>query len=233
LRVKPAPTQNRKSGFDPQLPNFPMLTERLVTTAPNAARYAVDVLRHHGLVAFPTDTVYGLAAWPFKTEAVERLIAAKGHTPNHRAERAIAILLSQWADLPTVTRDLAPGALALARRFWPGPLTLVVPRHAALPNAFGAEEGIGVRWPAHPFAEALLRVSGPLAVTSANRLDDPPPLTAADVLSRLEGRIDLILDGGPAPGGVPSTVVDCTTTKPKLLREGPLAWQQIDTTQIP
>jgi L-threonylcarbamoyladenylate synthase len=120
-------------------------------------------------------------------------------------------------------------ALTLAVHFWPGPLTLVVPKHPDLPAAVSATATVGVRLPDHPVARALLRTAGPLAVTSANRTGGANPSTARDVLEQLGGRIALVIDGYRTPGGVPSTVVDCTGIQPQILREGPVSLDDIRT----
>jgi L-threonylcarbamoyladenylate synthase len=195
-----------------------MDTEVSSAAAPDTLRYAGDVLRHNGLVAFPTDTVYGVAAHLSRPEAIRRLYVVKGRS----TDKAIAVLVGRVDDLASVTADLTPAARALARRFWPGPLTLVLARHPGLPAAVSALATVGVRLPDHPVARALLEQVGPLAVTSANRTGEANPLTAADVLAQLGGRIELIVDGGRVPGGVPSTVVDCTGPVPQVLREGPV-----------
>jgi L-threonylcarbamoyladenylate synthase len=118
-------------------------------------------------------------------------------------------------------------ALTLAAHFWPGPLTLVIPKHPDLPEAVSATSTVGVRVPDHAAARALLQASGPLAATSANLSGQPSPSTAEEVRAQLGGRIPLILDGGRTPGGVPSTVVDCLGAEPKVLREGPISSQEI------
>ncbi len=191
---------------------------RVVTDAdPNATAYALDVLNHHGLVAFPTDTVYGLGAAVFDPIGVDRLYGVKGR--NHT--KAIAVLLSDLDQLERVARDLPALARRLAAAFWPGPLTLVVPKHPDVPEAVSADETIGVRIPDHDLARKLIARAGPLAVTSANLSGDGNTQTAREVLDQLEGRIDLVLDGGRAPGGLPSTVLDCRTEGLKVLRAGP------------
>jgi L-threonylcarbamoyladenylate synthase len=200
-----------------------MQTEVLPASDANALRYASDVLRNNGLVAFPTDTVYGVGALAFRAEAVQRLYVIKGRS----TEKAIAVLIASIADLPNVAGQLSPAAGKLAQRFWPGPLTLVVPKHPHLPEAVSALPTVGVRLPNHPVVQSLLSLTGPLAVTSANRSGEPNPLTAADVLAHLSGRIDLLLDGGRVPGGIPSTVVDCSGEKPAILREGPISAAEI------
>ena len=195
-----------------------MKTEILLTSDPNALRYAVDVLRYGGLVAFPTDTVYGVGALAFHREAVMRLYTVKGRP----TDKAIAVLLGREADLAQVTSELTPAARRLAEKFWPGSITLVVAKHPTLPEAISSLPTVGVRMPDHDFARQLLTLTGPMAVTSANRSGEPNAQTAADVMAQLAGRIELVLDGGRVPGGVPSTVVDCTAAEPRVLREGPV-----------
>ena len=196
-----------------------MKTETLPTSDPNVLRYAVDVLRYGGLVAFPTDTVYGVGALAFHREAVMRLYTVKGRS----TDKAIAVLLGREADLGQVTSALTPAAQRLAAKFWPGSITLVVPKHPQLPEAISSTPTVGVRMPDHDFARRLLTLTGPMAVTSANRSGEPNAQTAADVLAQLDGRIELVLDGGRVPGGVPSTVVDCTSAEPHILRDGPIS----------
>lgn len=201
-----------------------MQTTVLSAEAPEALRQAVAVLQRGGLVAFPTDTVYGVGALAFAAEAVQRLYEVKGRS----ADKAIAVLVAREADLTQVAATLTPSARALALRFWPGPLTLVVPKHPALPEAVSAGSTVGVRQPDHPVAQALLGLSGPLAVTSANLSGQSSATTAEGVLSQLGGRIDLLLDGGQTPGGVASTVIDCTADLPVILRPGPISAAEIE-----
>mgnify|MGYP001131820698 FL=1 len=196
-----------------------MITELLPADHPIALRHSVDVLRHGGLVAFPTDTIYGLASLPFQSEFVERLFTAKGRNSN----RAIAVLIGKLDDLPLITRDISENARRLAVQFWPGPLTMVVPKNLRLPDVLSQNDSVGVRMPDHPIALALLRLIGPLAVTSANRSGMDNTNTAEEVKAQLSGRIHLILDGGRSPGGVPSTVVDCTGPELAVLRPGPIS----------
>jgi L-threonylcarbamoyladenylate synthase len=193
-------------------------TEVISASDPHVLRYASDVLRYNGLVAFPTDTVYGVGALVFRSDVVQRLYTIKGRP----TDRAIAVLVGRVTDLPSVAQDLTPGARALSQRFWPGSLTLIVSKHPDLPTAVSGLPTVGVRLPDHPLARGLLEQTGPLAVTSANRSGERNPLTAQDVLEQLGGRIELLIDGGRVPGGVPSTVVDCTKLIPEVLREGPI-----------
>ena len=190
---------------------------------PQALEGAVRLLRAGDLVAFPTDTVYGLGAMLMIPSAIEQLYAVKGRD----AAKAIAVLLGDEAALLQVAGALSGLAARLAERFWPGPLTLVVPAHPALPANLSSQLTVGVRMPDHPVALALLRRTGPLAVTSANRSGQPSARTAEEVYAQLNGRIPLILDGGETPGGLPSTVVDCTGSEPLILRQGPITLEQL------
>jgi L-threonylcarbamoyladenylate synthase len=201
-----------------------MKTDIVKVNQANAITHAVDVLQHGGLVAFPTDTVYGLAAIPFKEETVEGLFSAKGRNNS----RAIAILVGDYEDLPKVVDHLDEKSTRLVQRFWPGPLTLVVPRSSRLPKNLSPDDSIGVRMPDHPIALALLRQIGPLAVTSANISGQDNANTADEVYQQLNGRVHLILDGGRTQGGVPSTVVNCMTPAMSILREGPISRKNIE-----
>lgn len=201
-----------------------MKTEILSVQDPQAVRYAADVLRHDGLVAFPTDTVYGVGALVFREPAVQRLYRVKGRS----TDKAIAVLVADHADLAKIAGTLAPAAQRIAQRFWPGPLTLVVAKHPRLPEAVSSLPTVGVRQPNHPLTHQLLQLTGPLAVTSANRSGEANTLTAQEVLAQLDGRIELILDGGRVNGGVPSTVLDVTGSQPVVLREGPVTAAEIE-----
>jgi L-threonylcarbamoyladenylate synthase len=203
-----------------------MKTNIISTKHPSAISHAIDVLNHNGLVAFPTDTVYGLAAPAFDEASIERLYVVKGR--NHT--KAIAVLISNIKQLDQVAVDVSEIALCLVKHFWPGPLTLVLHRHPSLPTILAPEPTIGIRIPDHPDALALMDKTGPLAVTSANFSGQQPPTTAQEVLTQLNHKIHLILDGGPTPGGIPSTVVDCTTSELTLLRPGPLSLSQLQST---
>lgn len=200
-----------------------MKTELIDAQRPEAYQAALRVLRQGGLVAFPTDTVYGVGALVFYEAAVQAIYTVKGRPE----EKAIPVLLGDLADLDKVTTGLPDKALRLAERFWPGPLTLVVPKQETVPAAVSSTNTVGVRVPDDRVAIALLHAAGPMAVTSANRSGEPSPCSAADVMEQLGGRIDLIIDGGRTPGGVPSTVVDCTKQELEILREGPVKLEQI------
>jgi L-threonylcarbamoyladenylate synthase len=201
-----------------------MLTTKVIeTSAADALSAAGQVIRAGGLIAYPTDTVYGLAADFRNADAIEKIYAAK----DRDSRKPVAILVGSSDQLELVMQELTPGAARLAARFWPGALTLIVPRRSDLPENLSPYMTIGVRMPNHPWALQLLRELGPLATTSANLSGQPDAVTAQDVLQYLDGRVDLVLDGGRCPGGVPSTVVDCTSTEPRILREGALTAKQI------
>ena len=190
-----------------------MKTRLLAAEAPGAVEEAAAALARGDLVAFPTDTVYGLSAGQ---EHVRKLYGAK----DRPKEKRIPVLLSDATNLEA-SAIVTPAARALARQFWPGPLTivLVAPRRGTL--AF--------RVPDHPLARRLIAASGGgLPVTSANRSGQPDTRTAEEVIAQLDGRIALVLDGGRTAGGLASTVVDCTTDQVKILREGAISGSEID-----
>jgi L-threonylcarbamoyladenylate synthase len=179
-------------------------------------------LRAGALVAFPTETVYGLGADATNPAAVAGIFAAKGRPSSD----PLIVHIADFDQLPTVTGralDALPPAVAiLAARFWPGPLTLVLPRGPAIPAAVTAGLAtVGVRLPAHPVARALIRAAGvPVAAPSANRFGHTSPTTAQHVFTDLGDRIPWIIDGGPCPVGVESTILDVTQTPPRVLRPG-------------
>jgi L-threonylcarbamoyladenylate synthase len=189
----------------------------------DAISRALEILNQGGLVAFPTDTVYGVGALAFNGTAVESIYAAK----DRPVEKAIPVLIADESDLEKVGMDIPEVAHKLASRFWPGPLTVLVPKKTNLPESVSATETVGVRIPDHEVARTLLRAAGPMAVTSANISGQSSPSTAQEVLAQLGGRIPLIIDGGKTPGGVPSTLVDCTGNELKLLRQGPITLAEL------
>jgi L-threonylcarbamoyladenylate synthase len=200
-----------------------MKTEILLARDPGILARALAVLQKGGLVAFPTDTVYGVGTLAFNGAAVGRIYIAKDRPD----DKAIPVLIGTSTDLEKVTLEVPEAASRLAARFWPGPLTLVVPKHPDLPETVSATPTVGVRVPDHGLARKMLMAAGPMAVTSANISGKPSPSTAQEVLAQLSGRIALIIDGGKTPGGVPSTVVDCSGPEIRILREGPILKDQI------
>ena len=202
-----------------------MKTQLLPSSQPDAITRALEILRAGGLVALPTDTVYGVGALAFDGAAVESIYAAK----NRPVEKAIPILIADAEDLDKVAVNVPDMARILASRFWPGPVTLVVPKLPTLPEAVSATNTVAVRIPDHEVARALLRATGPMAVTSANISGQVSPVRAEEVMSQLNGRIPLVINGGETPGGVPSTLVDCLGDEPIILREGPISLEQVRT----
>jgi L-threonylcarbamoyladenylate synthase len=202
------------------------ITRVLRAEDPGAIATAVESLRQGQLVAFPTDTVYGVGASAFLPLAVEQLYLAK----ERPRSLAIPLLLSSAADVSLVAEDVPRLASLLMGRFWPGGLTLVLFGSAGVPDVVTAGgRTVAVRLPDHAVPRALAAGLGaPLAATSANLSGHRSPVTARDVLNDLDGRIDVLLDGGPCPGGVESTVLDLTGPEPTLLREGAISWQQIE-----
>lgn len=200
-----------------------METQVLPISDPKALAKAIDILTAGGLVAFPTDTVYGLGALAFDENAVARLYDVK----ERGMDKAIPVLIGDLDQLERVAAGRNAICDKLARKFWPGALTLAVPRHTSIPDAVTTLPTVGVRIPDFGPARDLLRLTGPLAVTSANISGQSSPSTAAGVEAQLGGRIPLILDGGVTPGGMPSTVVDCTKSRPVIVREGPITLDEI------
>lgn len=196
---------------------------RVVLDGPEGRDEATAILAAGGLIAFPTDTVYGIGVAPTTEGGIERLFAAKDRPP----DRAIVLLLADVAQADEIA-TLTPAGAALAAAFWPGGLTLVLPRRTdsafrlALTTAPGAPplETIGLRVPDHAAPRAIARVLGALPTTSANRSGEAEARDAAEIQARLGASLDLILDAGPAPGGSPSTVVDATTDTVTILRHG-------------
>jgi L-threonylcarbamoyladenylate synthase len=188
--------------------------------------HALEVLRAGGLVAIPTETVYGLAADASNEEAVRRIFAAKGRPADH----PLIVHVAQASQLDDWSREVPPAARLLADACWPGPLTVLVPKAShVLPVVTGGRDTVGVRVPAHPLTTELLqRFGGGLAAPSANRFGRVSPTTAEHVIADLGDLVDLVLDGGPCPIGVESTIVDCTVDPPQVLRPGGIPTEQIE-----
>jgi L-threonylcarbamoyladenylate synthase len=181
---------------------------------------AADRLREGGLVAIPTETVYGLAADALDDEAVRGIFRAKGRP----AGNPLIVHVADVAMARSLAAEWPEAAERIAARLWPGPVTVVVPRNDRVPDAVTAGgPTVAIRCPAHRLTRRLIEKAGrPLAAPSANRSEAVSPTTAHHVLESLGGRIDLILDGGPCPRGIESTVVDCTVSPPRILRPGPV-----------
>lgn len=176
------------------------------------------MIRAGGLVAFPTETFYGLGADALSASAVSRVFQAKGRPD----DKPLLVLVDAVEMVDAVAASVPASARRLMARHWPGPLTLVLPARPGLPSSLTAGTGtIGVRLPGHGLARALVsRVGSPVTAPSANPHGAPSPRTAAEVAAALRAAVDLILDGGPTPGGLPSTLVDVTGPRPRILRPG-------------
>jgi L-threonylcarbamoyladenylate synthase len=200
-----------------------MITEVLSVSNSQSLARAEEVLKHNGLVAFPTDTVYGVGALAFNGDSIERLYKVKTRSK----DLPLPILIAGPEQLELVAQNLTRTTKILANHFWPGPLTIIVERHPGLPEDLSGTSTVGVRVPNHAFARDLIRLVGPMAVSSANLSGQPSSRTREEVLADLDGKIELLIDGGATPGQVPSTVVDCTAETPLILRKGPVSLDQI------
>jgi L-threonylcarbamoyladenylate synthase len=195
-------------------------TRRLNPQVSGAITEAAALLRQGELVAFPTDTLYGVGCDAFNAEAIERLYAIK----ERPSEKGIPILLADGDDLDKVALAIPAIALTLIERFWPGPLTLIVPKKTSLPANLSPNEGIAVRLPAHQIARHLIReAGGAIATSSANVSGAEPARNGDEAWQALAGRVAAVVDGGPVRHGLSSTIVDCTVAPPRLIRPGPLS----------
>lgn len=209
-----------------------------MAVTPEEIARAVDILVGGGVVAFPTETVYGLGALASRGDAVDRIFAMKGRPRS----RALIVHLADASAMDTYAEDVPDYARRLADHFWPGPLTLVLRRRpTVIDEVTGGGDTVALRVPAHPVALDLLRAlaheagaGAAIAAPSANRFGEPPALTAAEVIRNLgepgtDHAPDLVLDGGPCPGKLPSTILSCLTDPPRLLRHGALDTTKIET----
>ncbi len=191
----------------------------------DAIARAAMVLCRGGLVAFPTETVYGLGAAAANTRAVARIFAVKGRPPDN----PLIMHISSRSQLRALVKDITVEAELLMDNFWPGPLTIILPAAAGVPDIVtGGLTTVAVRMPDHPVALALIEAAGvPVAAPSANLSGQPSPTQAAHVLQDFDGRIEAILDGGPTGVGVESTVLDLTTQAPTVLRPGGITLEEL------
>lgn len=192
---------------------------------PNAVRDAAAILRRGGLLGIPTETVYGLGADALNEDAVSRIFLAKGRPQDNPL--IIHVPDASW--LERYCRSVPPAAYQLAERFWPGPLTMILPRRDIVPlQTTGGLETVGIRCPNHPVTLAIIEAAGvPIAAPSGNTSGRPSPTTAAHMIEDMDGRIDGIVDGGPCTVGVESTIIDLTVTPPRLLRPGGLPLESL------
>ncbi len=204
---------------------------RLVVVNPQAPATdelaeAARVVRHGGLVAFPTETFYGLGAHALDVEAVARVFRAKGRP----ADKPLLVLVDSLAMAGEIASPIPERARRLIARYWPGPLTLILRARPHVPAALTAGSGsVGLRIPSHPVALALVRAAAcPITAPSANPHGGASPTTAGEVLAGLGDRVDLVLDGGATPGGPASTLLDLTGPRPRLLRPGAVRLTEAD-----
>jgi L-threonylcarbamoyladenylate synthase len=190
---------------------------------PNWVKEAASILRQGGVIAFPTDTVYGIGAVLWDEHAVGRLYQVK----NRSAEKAIPVLIPEVRAIAGFAETPSPEVGKILSKFWPGPLTVILRARADLPQEVSRDGTVGIRQPDFDVTLDLLREAGPLAVTSANIAGGPSPVTAEEVYDQLAGRIEYLVDGGKTPGGTPSTVIDCTAGQIIVVRQGPVELEAI------
>jgi L-threonylcarbamoyladenylate synthase len=197
-----------------------MRTEILPANQPGAIERAAKLLRQGQLVVFPTDTLYGIGANPFDSAAIDLLYRTKSRP----LDKGIPVLLADAQDLSKLVNEVPEVARPLIARYWPGPLTLILPRRADLPKALSPGEGLAVRVPDHDIARRFIRAAGgAVATSSANRSGEKAALDAAQAFAALGGSVAAIIDGGRVQYGAASTILDCTSSPPRLLRQGPIA----------
>lgn len=200
------------------------MNTRIISQADDSTIQAtLSVIRSGGVVAVPTDTVYGIACSVENSNAIQSLYQIK----IRESIKAIPVLIADMNQIDLVAKSLNENTRKLAQTFWPGALTLIVLKNDSLPLNLTIHPTVGVRIPDHDWLRAIMRETGPLAATSANISGEASPSTASQVLDQLNGRIELIIDGGECKGGISSTVVDCSGEEIKILREGGITTGQI------
>ena len=178
---------------------------------------AADTLKNGGVVAFPTDTVYGIGVDPFQPEAIQKLYTIKGRP----RDKPIPILVGSYQDVENVALNLPKIFFQLIKQFWPGALTLIVEAKGLPTQITAGGKTVGLRMPNHPIALKMLRCfAGPIATTSANKSNKAPTTSKLQIERELGNRVDLIIDGGETNTGTSSTVIDLIETPPKVLRQG-------------
>ena len=194
-----------------------------------AIEEAARLLKSGHLIAFPTDTLYGVGADILNAQAIQQLYVAKGRS----LKKGIPVLLSDIGKLEDIVRQTPDFALSLAQKFWPGPLTLILPKQDHIPGIISPDDNVAVRVPDNDVARKFIRSSGgAVATSSANRSGEPPALNAQEALAALGDSIAAVLDGGRVVLGVASTIVDCTISPPRILREGPLSTKDLSLVKV-
>ena len=200
-----------------------MKTRTILQSDAQSSALALEIIQNGGVVAVPTDTVYGIACAVNHPAAIRQLYAIK----ERDALKAIPVLVGELKQVESLTAVFTEQAKTLTEGLWPGALTIIIPKAEHLPIELTSYDTVGIRMPDYDWLRELLRRNGPLAATSANLSGAPSPVTAEEVLFQLDGRIELIVDGGECKGGIPSTVVDCSQPEIKILREGGISPQRI------
>ncbi|GJM42481.1 MAG: hypothetical protein DHS20C20_27630 [Ardenticatenaceae bacterium] len=207
-----------------QRPYSPNHTHILPANQPGAINQAAAKARAGNLIVIPTDTLYGVACDAFNPEAVRAIYAAK----QRPYSKPIPILLADPTDLARVVRSVPPVAHLFIDQYWPGPLTILLPKHPGLPAEISNNDSVAVRIPNNDVGRAIIRaVGGAMAVTSANLTGQEPADTAVDAQNKLTGWVTAVVDDGPSPHGAASTILDCTGNELKILREGPVPAQSL------
>ncbi len=198
----------------------------VISSNEKGLQQAVELLRRGGIGAFPTDTVYGLGARIDSESAIRKIFKAKGRGYG----QPLPILIAETEQLYQIALKIPPLAWKLAERFWPGGLTLVLPKAPPISELISAGgDSVGIRLPKHPVPVALIKGLGiPIIGTSANLSSRPSPVTAEDVITQLGEKLDFVIDGGRCPGGKESTIIDLTQQPPRILREGAIPWKEIE-----
>lgn len=206
-----------------------MVTKLLKAEQAGAIEEAARLLKDGHLIAFPTDTLYGVGADTFNPRAIKKLFAAKGRP----LEKGIPILLSDVEYLGEIVSQTSDLAMKLAQNFWPGPLTLILPKKDSISEIISPDENIAVRVPDNVVARKFIRAAGgAVATSSANRSGEPPALDAQEALAALGDSIAAVLDGGKVSLGIASTIVDCTESPPRILRQGPLTAEELSLAEV-
>jgi L-threonylcarbamoyladenylate synthase len=191
---------------------------------PEATQEAKRIIQNHGVIVFPTDTIYGIASDAFSPEGIKSIFKIK----QRPASKALPVLIGDYSQLELLTSSINEKVQRIMQAFWPGPLTIILAKSPVLPAELSPHPTIGIRMPDLQFTRQLLRESGPLATTSANLSGGSNPVSVKDVIEQLGDEIDLILDGGPTPGPAASTVIDATGSELMYLREGPIKIEDLE-----
>jgi L-threonylcarbamoyladenylate synthase len=208
-----------------QLRHYSVTTQLLSANDPGAVPTAAAAIRRGELIILPTDTVYGIGSSALDNEAVLRLISAK----QRPREKGIPILIADVGDLDKIVSEVSPLAKSLIAQFWPGPLTIILPKHENLPTALTDTDRVAVRLPDHDFCRRLIRLAGgALAASSANLSGQAPATNVKMAVQYLAGTVSVAIDGGPSGTEQASTVVECVDDTIRILRSGPLTLKDLE-----